>query len=218
MIALIRYTTATMLHSQRYLAPVLLFMAAVGVSSSNDSGPLPPIYALCAGELFVCAAWFTIALISIEDPAHRAITIVSSGDSRRVLLASVSVAVISCSVLAVIGVALPVLVGAHTVGISDLVVGMEAELTCAAMGISIGLLCSRLVIRRQGYALIVAIALVMTVLLVRGLPPVNVLFRLMVNATVSADVMSPVSGLLAIAVVVLVSSSVATQLIATRKD
>jgi hypothetical protein len=37
MIALIRYTSATMLHSQRYLAPVLLFMAAVGVSSSNDS-------------------------------------------------------------------------------------------------------------------------------------------------------------------------------------
>lgn len=58
MIALIRYTSATMLHSQRYLAPVL-FMAAVGVSSSNDSGPLAPMYGLCAGALFVCATWFT---------------------------------------------------------------------------------------------------------------------------------------------------------------
>ena len=71
MIALIRYTSATMLHSQRYLAPALLFLAAVGVSSSNDSGPLSPIYGLCAGALFVCATWFTIALISVEDPAHR---------------------------------------------------------------------------------------------------------------------------------------------------
>jgi hypothetical protein len=33
MIALIRYTTATMLYSQRYLAPVMLFMAVVGISS-----------------------------------------------------------------------------------------------------------------------------------------------------------------------------------------
>ncbi len=218
MIALVRYTTATMLHSQRYLAPVLLFMAVVGISSSNDSGPLPPIYGLCAGALYVCATWFTIALISIEDPARRAITIVSSGDSRRVLLASVSVAVVSCSVLAVIGLILPLLVGAHTVGISDLVLGLEAELTCAAMGISIGLLCSRLVIRRQGYALIVAVALVMAVLLVRGLPPVNVLFRLMTNATASGALISPAGGLLAIAVVVLVASSLATQFIATRQD
>lgn len=101
MIGLIRYTAATMLHSQRYLAPVLLFMAALGVSSSNDSGPLPPIYGLGAGTLFVCATWLTIALISIEDPAHRAIIVVSARHSGKVLLASVSVALISCLVLIV---------------------------------------------------------------------------------------------------------------------
>ncbi|MGH3842617.1 MAG: hypothetical protein ACRDS0_14405 [Pseudonocardiaceae bacterium] len=197
---------------------MLLFLAVVGISSSNDGGPLPPIYALCAGELFVCATWFTIALISIEDPAHRAITIVSAGNSRKVLLASVSVAVISCSVLAVFGLALPVLVGAHAVNLSDLVLGVEAELTCAAIGISIGLLCSRLVIRRQGYALVIAIGLVMTMLLVRGLPPVNVLFRLMANATTSADLIVPASGLLAIAFTALIAGAIATQFIATRRD
>ena len=218
MIALIRYTTASMLHSQRYLAPALLFMAVVGISSSNDSGPLPPVYGLCAGALCVCATWLTIVVIGIEDPAHRAILIVSSGDSRRVLAASVSVAVISCSVLSVIGLMLPLLVGTHTVGISDLVLGFEAESTCAAVGISIGLLCSRLVIRRQGYALILAIGLVMAVLLVRGLPPINVLIRLMVNGTASGVLISPAGGLLAIAFVVLVSSSIATQFVATRKD
>ena len=193
-------------------------MAVVGISSSNDSGPLPPVYGLCAGALCVCATWLTIVVIGMEDPTHRAILIVSSGDSRRVLAASVSVAVISCSVLSVIGLMLPLLVGTHTAGISDLVLGFEAESTCAAVGISIGLLCSRLVIRRQGYALILAIGPVMAVLLVRGLPPINVLIRLMVNGTASEALISPAGGLLAIAFVVLVSSSIATQFIATRKD
>jgi hypothetical protein len=216
-IALIRYTSATMLHSQRYLAPVLLFMAAVGVSSSNDSGPLPPIYGLCAGALFVCATWFTIALLSIEDPAHRAITVVSARHSGRVLLASVSVAIVSCLILTLVGVILPLLVGTHTGDRTDLVLGIEAQLTGASVGIAVGLLCSRLVIRRQGYALIAALALVMAALLVRGLP-VNVLLRLLANTTGSADLLGPAGGLLAIAAVILVASSLATQFITTRKD
>jgi hypothetical protein len=217
-IALIRYTSATMLHSQRYLAPVLLFMAALGVSSSNDSGPLAPIYGLCGGALFVCATWFTIALISVEDPVHRAIIVVSAGHSGRVLLASVSVAVISCLILAALGVVLPLLVGTHRVEAADLALGVEAQLTGACAGIAIGLLCSRLVIRRQGYALIVAFALVMVALWVRGLPPVNALLRLTTNATKSADLVGPAGGLLAIAAAILIASSLATQFITTRKD
>jgi hypothetical protein len=217
-IALIRYTSATMLHSQRYLAPTLLFLAAVGVSSSNDSGPLAPIYGLCAGALFVCATWFTIALISVEDPAHRAITVVSAGHSGRVLLASVSVAVISCLILAVVGVVLPLLVGTHTFRAADLALGIEAELTGACAGIAIGLLCSRLVISRQGYALIAALAIVLVALLVRGLPPVNALLRLTANTATSADLLGPAGGLLAIAAAILVASSLATQFITTRKN
>lgn len=218
MIALIRYTSATMLHSQRYLAPALLFMAAVGVSSSNDSGPLPPTYGLCAAALFVCATWFTIALISIDDPIHRAITIVSARHSGKVLLSSISVAGISCLVLTVVGLVLPLLVGTHTVEAADLVLGIEAELTGAAVGIAIGLLCSRLVIRRQGYALIVALGLVMAVLFARDLSPINVLLRLMANTTKSSDLVAPIGGLLAIAAVILVFSSIATQFVATRKE
>ncbi len=110
------------------------------------------------------------ALISVEDPAHRAITVVSARSSSRVLLASISVAVISCLILTVVGVVLPSLVGAHTVDVADLALGIEAELTGAGAGIAIGLLCSRLVIRRQGYALVAALALVMVALPVRGLP------------------------------------------------
>jgi hypothetical protein len=34
-IALFRYTLSTMLHSQRYLAPVLLYMGAVAIVSAR---------------------------------------------------------------------------------------------------------------------------------------------------------------------------------------
>jgi hypothetical protein len=217
MIALIRYTGATMLHSQRYLAPVLLFMATVGVSSSNDSGPLSPVYGLCAGALFICATWLTIALISVEDPVHRAITVVSARNSSRVLLASVSVAMINCLTLTVVGVVLPLLVGTHTAEAADLALGVEAELPGSCAGIAIGLLCSRLVIRRQGYALIAALGLVIAALLVRGLP-INALLRLTASTTKSADVLGPVGGLLAIGAMILVAGSLATQFITTHKD
>ena len=65
---------------------------------------------------------------------------------------------------------------------------------------------------------VATLGLVMAVLLVRGLPPVNVLIRLMVNGTASGVLISPAGGLLAIAFVVLVTSSIATQFIATRRD
>jgi len=80
------------------------------------------------------------------------------------------------------------------------------------------LLCSRLVIRRQGYALIAALGLVMAALLVRGLPPVNVLLRLLANATNSADLLGTAGGLLAISAAILAVSALATQFITTRDN
>ncbi|MGH3846169.1 MAG: hypothetical protein ACRDS0_32835, partial [Pseudonocardiaceae bacterium] len=77
---------------------------------------------------------------------------------------------------------------------------------------------SRLVIRRQGYALIAAVGLVMIALLVRGLPPINALLRLTANAPQSADVLGPACGLLAIGAVILVVASLATQFITTHRE
>ncbi|MGH3692813.1 MAG: hypothetical protein ACRDRX_02215 [Pseudonocardiaceae bacterium] len=218
MIPLIRYTSATMLHSQRYLPPVLLFMAVIGIASSNDSGPILPTYGLSAAALFVCATWFTVALISIDDPIHRAITIVSAKNSGKILLSSISVAVIGCLILAVFGLVLPLLVGTHTVQTVDLVVGIEAELAGAAAGIAIGLLCSRLVIRRQGYSLLVALGLVMGALFARDVSPINSLLRLTASGAESSDLMAPIGVLLAITVAILVFSAIATQFVTTRKD
>lgn len=218
MIGLIRYGFATMLHSQRYLAPVLLFTGVLGVFSSGDSGPLPPVYASSAAVLFVCSTWFTIALLGVEDPAHRPIVVVTAGRSRRVLLASVAVAVLSCLLLAAFGLLFPLLVAHHPVTGLDLLVGVEAQLTCASVGIAIGLLCSRLVVRRQGVALVAALGLVIVALLVPGMVPINVLVHLMGEASTSATLVAPISGLLGVAVVILSAAAAATHFLAARRD
>ncbi|OKK16165.1 hypothetical protein AMK16_26035 [Streptomyces sp. CB00455] len=218
MIALIRYTFATALHTQRYLAPVLLFTGLMGVLTVNGSGSLPPAYASSAGALFVCSTWLTVALMSLDDTAQRAIMVVAAGRSLSVLLAAIGTTLLSCLVLMVFGLFFPLWMGSYDVRPVDFLLGTEAQLTCALAGIAIGVLCSRLVFRRQGYALAAAIALVMVTVFTKNLPPVNQLFRLMATSSNSGDLLAPAGRMLVVSAVVLAAFTALTQYIATRKD
>ncbi|MFC9844443.1 hypothetical protein ACFWFF_19190 [Streptomyces sp. NPDC060223] len=219
MIALIRYTFATLLHTQRYAAPLLMFVGLMGVLTVNGSGPLPPAYASSAGAMFVCSTWLTIALMSLDDPTQRSIVVVTSGGgSLKVLLAAIGTSLLSCLVLMVFGLVFPLWMGSYDVTAADLLLGAEAQLTCVLVGIAIGVLCSRLVFRRQGYALVAALALVMGALFVKGMPPVNRLFTLMATSPDAAKLLGPTGGMLAIAVVILVVFVVITQFVATRRE
>ncbi|GAA3019165.1 hypothetical protein [Streptomyces fulvorobeus] len=218
MIALIRYSFATVLHTQRYLAPVLLFAGLLGVLTVNGSGPLPPAYASSGGALFICATWLTIALTSLDDPAQRSIVVVSAGRSLKVLIGSISTLLISCLVLMVVGLVFPLWVGSYDVRAVDLLLGVEAQLTCAFTGVAIGVLCSRLVFRRQGYALVAALGLVMVLLFVEGLPPVNRLFTMMATSSDSAELLAPAGGMMALATALLVAAAAVTQYLASLKE
>ncbi|MFD6878412.1 MULTISPECIES: hypothetical protein [unclassified Streptomyces] len=218
MIALIRYTFATALHTQRYLAPVLLFTGLMGVLTVNGSGPLPPAYASSAGALFICSTWLTVALMSLDDTAQRAIMVVTAGRSLSVLLAAISTTLLSCLVLMVFGLFFPLWMGSYDVQPVDFLLGMEAQLTCALAGIAIGVLCSRLVFRRQGYALAAALALVMVAVFTKNLPPVNQLFQLMSASSNSGDILAPAGRMLAVSAVLLAAFTALTQYFATRKD
>lgn len=107
MISLVRRTAATLLHSQRHLAPVLLFTGVLTVLTVNGRGPLPSAYASSAGALFLCATWLTVVVVGLDDPARRAILAVSAGGAGKVLLADVATALACCAVLMVPGLLLP---------------------------------------------------------------------------------------------------------------
>ncbi|MGK4585741.1 hypothetical protein [Kitasatospora sp. HPMI-4] len=217
MIALIRYSLATVLHTQRYLAPLLLFTGLMGVLTVDGSGPLPPAYASSAGALFVAATWLTTALLGLDSPEQRAILVVGTGRPAKVLVGSVATALIGCLALMVFGLLFPLWVGSYDPGPADLLLGAVAQLTCACTGIAIGLPCSRLVFSRQGHALLVALVLVMAFLFARGVPPVNRLFRLMATSSDSAALLAPATGMLAVAFGLLLASACATQYLSARR-
>lgn len=220
MIALARYTLAVMVHSQRYLPPVLLFVVCMG-TFAQDAGvePVLPIFAPMTAVVFVCAAWLTIVLVAAEDPVQRAITTVNAGRSWPQLVALVLVVLATFAVLIVMLLALPLILGNRDVGAADLFVGGVALLTGAAFGTAVGLPTSRLVIRRQGYALLATLVLLMAFLLVRGLPPVNTLVILLSqDGAEPADMLLPELAYLLLTAAVLAGSVAGTQAIASRRD
>ncbi len=220
MIALGRYTFAVMLHSQRYLPPVLLFVICTG-TFAHDAGvePMVPIFAPMTAVAFVCATWLTIVLATAEDPVQRSITTVNAGRSWPQLVAVALVVLTTFAVLTVILLALPIILGNRGYGPADFVVGGLALATGACFGVAIGLPTSRLVIRRRGSALLATLVLVLVFLLIRGLPPVNTLVMLLTeDGTPPADMLLPEVAYLLIAAAVCAGSIAGTQAIVTRRD
>ncbi|MFC8369048.1 MULTISPECIES: hypothetical protein [unclassified Streptomyces] len=218
MIALVRYMFTVMLLSQRYLAPLLLFVGLLAVLTSSDSGPLAATYASAAGALLVCSVWLTMALVGLEDRTHRSVLVVSVGSRLRTLLGSVTTAVLWCLLLTVAGLGLPLVFGTHSPVLADLVLGAEAQLTCAFTGIAIGLVCSRPVVRRQGHALVLALVLVLAALLAKGVSPVNVLLTDLQNTSDSTGLLGSTAVLLVVATGVLAVGAAITHAVTLRKD
>lgn len=218
MVALIRYSLALMLHGQRYLAPVLLFIATLATFTINDGGPLAGTYVVCAGAVLICSCWLTVTIVNAEDPVRRSITIVNAGHSRRVLLALINLALLLSLALTSVGMVFPLVSGRHVITAAGLLVGLQAQLTCGSVGIAVGLFCSRLVIPRPGYSLIVALVTIIAVPLTRGLPPINPMLRLMSSDRPAAQQIPSIAGYLAVGVVLLLISGFVTQFIAARRD
>ncbi|MGA5037192.1 hypothetical protein ACPCA8_09050 [Streptomyces capoamus] len=217
MIALVRYMFTVLLLSQRYLAPLLLFLGLVAVLTSSDTGPLTATYASVAGAMLPCSVWLTMTLIGLEDQAHRSIVVVSAGGPLRVLLATVGTAATWCLLLLSAGLVLPLLFGTHTPGLADLALGTVAQLTSACTGMAIGVICSRLVFRRQGYALVLALVLLLAMLLGKGVSPVNIMLTHLQNASDSADTLAPTGALLAVTTGILAAAVAMTHAIICRK-
>ncbi|OIJ94858.1 hypothetical protein [Streptomyces colonosanans] len=217
MIALIRYMFTVLLLSQRYLAPLLLFLGLVTVLTSSDTGPLAATYAAVAGAMLLCSAWLTMASVGLEDQSHRSVIVVSAGSHLRVLLGTVGAVAVWCLMLTAAGLVLPLMLGPHVPGLADLTLGTEAQLTCAFTGTAVGLICSRLVFRRQGYALVLALVLLLAALVGKGVSPVNIMLTRLQNVSNSTDVLVSTSVQLIAAAGFLTAGVAITQAINLRK-
>jgi len=214
--ALVRYTLAGLGASQRYLPPALLFVISVVALTSGGPASLVPSYSVGALAQFICMTWLTVVLVNAEDPVQRAMTTVAAQGSHRVLFASVWAALLVSVTLAVFGLTYPIAVGAHPVTASAVGAGVVAQLTGGLCGIAIGLLCSRLVVPRSGYALFAAVGLVLVVVLVPWVPPLNPMMRILSGNPGTDDLLAPLGINAGISVAILAASMALTQNIAER--
>ncbi|MFD3401078.1 hypothetical protein ACFWUU_10395 [Kribbella sp. NPDC058693] len=218
MTALYRYLLTSVLLSQRYLPPTLIFLAAMAVGTTSDNGPLQSSYAFCVLAMLVCTTWLTVSIVNHEDPTQRQITVVTVGSSLRVLATTVAVVVTWCVPLLIIGLIYPIVTGKHVVTAGDLAVGAAAQLGAALVGATIGLLCSRLVIRRIGIAMLTAAAAIIAVLLLRWISPIRSIMTVLSDDKSAGTNAVPLTLLAALSVVLLVAAVFVTKALADRKE
>lgn len=217
MSALYRYLLNSVLLSQRYLPPMLICFGVLAVGTASDNGPLQSSYAFGVLVMLVCSAWMTVAIVNHEDPTQRQITLVTIGSSLRVLAMTVAVVVTWCAPLLLFALICPIVTGDHVVTAGDLLVGAAAQLAAAMIGIAIGVLCSRLVIRRIGIAMLTAATLIL-LMLVRWISPIRALMKVLSDEKSAAANAVPTVLLAVLCLVVLVTAVFATRSIADRKE
>ncbi|TCC24502.1 hypothetical protein [Kribbella speibonae] len=218
MSALYRYLLTSVLLSQRYLPPTLIFLAAMAVGTTSDNGPLQSSYSFCVLAMLVCTTWLTVSIVNHEDPTQRKITLVMIGSSLRVLTMTVAVVVTWCVPLLLIGLVYPIVTGKHVVTAGDLAVGAAAQLGAAMIGIAIGLLCSRLVIPRIGVAMLTAAAAILAVLLLRWISPIRPIMTVLSDEKTAGANAVPLTLLALLSAVLLAAAVFATNLLADRKE
>ncbi|MYS12298.1 ABC transporter, partial [Streptomyces sp. SID6041] len=78
MTALLRYQTGLLLRSQRWLAPLLLYAAVLGVGVQAGE-PVLGALGLAAGALLPVTAWSVRVCVTQEPPAARNVVAAAAG-------------------------------------------------------------------------------------------------------------------------------------------
>ncbi|MEV4940261.1 ABC transporter [Streptomyces zaomyceticus] len=188
MTALLRYQTGLLLRSQRWLAPLLLYAAVLGVGV-NVGEPVLGALGLTSAALLPVTAWSVRICATQEPAAARNVVAAAAGRGRAHLAALVT------------GAALPVLVGAVAVlavtatgdrrgvtAIAATTTGLLAAVSCALTGAVVGALVSRPFVRAPGWSFAALVLGSLLALVTTGSPAKHAMTALITGArTATAD-------------------------------
>lgn len=160
MVALVKYLAVDLLRSQRYLPPLLLHCAVLGMMFSGDVGDALFAYAGSCALIYPVAAWLGVVVATTEDPIQRTVTAVTAGGWGRIASAQALLAAAGAVVLAVIATLWPVATNPHLFSPAVVGLGAVAHLVCGLTGVGVGMLCSRPVVVRAGPSLLAVVAIV----------------------------------------------------------
>ncbi|MFD8492462.1 hypothetical protein [Amycolatopsis sp. NPDC059657] len=177
MLAVARYNLALLGHSQRYIPASILLFGVLGMQYTERKAPVLPEFAVSAGALLVVSCWLTIALIDVEDPVQRLITLSHARKLAPVLAGAILTVLVCAAALTAISETWAFASHLGNVSLGHLGLGALAHLACACAGIAIGLPCSRLLVGRIGWTLVAALITLIVVMLTHWLPIVNPMLR-----------------------------------------
>lgn len=167
--SLIRYLAADVLRGQRWMAPLLTFLVLCTLLDAGG-GPVLGDYGSTAAALLPVTLWLTMVVNQSEDPIQSSITVVTAGGGTRVRLAKLAVAFLGAAAMGVFAVLWPLL-SRHSVARTDIGAGALAHLSTALVGVGVGALLSRPVLRRTAWAVLIATAVTLGEILIPHCPP-----------------------------------------------
>ncbi|MEU4894557.1 ABC transporter [Streptomyces sp. NPDC044780] len=196
MIALLRYQAALLVRSHRWLPPLLLYGAFLGIGVRSGQ-PILDSLGYAAAALLPVAAWLVRVCVTNEPVAARSCAAAAVGPGR-VHLASVLTALGAALVLGTAGTLFVAAVsdphGAdhrHRVPVPEATVaGLLAAVACALLGAAVGALCNRPLLRRPGWAIPSTMGAALLVS-VAGASPANAAVSGLVDGSHSGTVPMP---------------------------
>ena len=169
--ALVGYQLATLARSQRWVGPLVTYLAMLGFVYASEAGPAVVAYGVTAYALFVVSAWLTAATLSAENEVARQVTAATARGVVRVQVAALVAAFAGGMLLAVVALAWALVANsAHTSGVGAIVGGLALHALFALLGCAVGALLGRPVVGSPGQTSLGIIAVAMLALVVPGSP------------------------------------------------
>ncbi len=178
MTALIRYVTVDSWRSLRWVAPVLVFFVSQALFDA-ETGSVLPTYAGSTAVLFFIATWLTVVVSNSEDPVQEEVTISAAGGRLRVRLAKLATAYLYCAVLIVMALAVPPAVSGARTTPYEVASGAAAQAITVLAGVAVGALCSRPIINRTAFSVLLGVMVGLGDLIIPDAPPVHQLVKLL---------------------------------------
>ncbi|MFB7510030.1 ABC transporter [Streptomyces broussonetiae] len=158
MTALLRYQADLLVRSQRWLPPVILYAAFLGIGVQSGQPVLSSLGYTAAGLLPV-AAWLVRICVTGEPDAARACVAAARGPARA-HLACLLTALLAAVALGVLATVVVTLISApasddhhiHVPALKAAAAGLPATLACALLGAAVGALTNRPVLCSTGRA------------------------------------------------------------------
>ncbi|MEU5123092.1 ABC transporter [Streptomyces asoensis] len=221
MTALLRYQSALLVRSQRWLPPFLLYAVflAVGVQAGE---PLLDSLGYTAAFLLPVAAWLVRICAGGEPPAARSVVGAAAGPARAhlacVLVATGAAAAFGMAATVVVTLVSDPVGSDHRTRVPVLGAagaGLLAVLTCALLGAAVGALTAWPVLRSPGRG-VPALLLAVLLALVGTGSPAQAAVSGLVGGSRSATVRPPVLPLVAAALVCAAATALACVLTSRR--